>query len=159
MASPTRWTWVWVSSGIRWWTGRPGVLQSMGSQRVRHNWAIELNWAECTQGPSMLLQMAIFHLLLKTAEQYFIYIFSYLLYAFIHWWTLRLFLYLGYCKSCCDDLSKPMGCKISRMNSNILNYGLRMITTCHCRLMDYSKQILSTSPTLGDVFFLILDPI
>ena len=32
MASPTRWTWVWVNSGSWWWTGRPGVLQSMGSQ-------------------------------------------------------------------------------------------------------------------------------
>ena len=46
MASPTRWTWVWASSGSWWWTGRPGVLQSMGSQRVRHDWATELNWAE-----------------------------------------------------------------------------------------------------------------
>ena len=44
MASLTQWTWVWVSSGSWWWTGRPGVLQSMGSQRVRHAWAIELNW-------------------------------------------------------------------------------------------------------------------
>ena len=38
MASLTRWTWVWVNSGSWWRTGRPGVLQSMGSQRVRHNW-------------------------------------------------------------------------------------------------------------------------
>ena len=38
MASLTRWTWVWVSSGSWWWTGRPGVLQSMGLQRVRHDW-------------------------------------------------------------------------------------------------------------------------
>ena len=44
MASPTRWTWVWVNSGSWWWTGRPGVLQSMGSQRVGHDWATELNW-------------------------------------------------------------------------------------------------------------------
>ena len=43
MASPTQWTWVRVNTGSRWWTGRPGVLQSMGSQRVRHNWATELN--------------------------------------------------------------------------------------------------------------------
>ena len=41
MASPTRWTWVCVGSGGWWWTGKPGVLQSMGSQRVRHNWATE----------------------------------------------------------------------------------------------------------------------
>ena len=41
MSSPTQWTWVWASSG-RWWrTGRPGVLQSMGSQRVRQNWITE----------------------------------------------------------------------------------------------------------------------
>ena len=44
MASPTRWTWIWVSSGSWWWTGKPGVLQSMGSQRVRHDWMPELNW-------------------------------------------------------------------------------------------------------------------
>ena len=42
MASPTQWTWVWVSSACWWWTGRPGVLQSMGSQRVGHDWATEL---------------------------------------------------------------------------------------------------------------------
>ena len=44
MASPTQWTWVWVNSGSRWRTGRPGVLQSMGSQRVRHDWGTKLNW-------------------------------------------------------------------------------------------------------------------
>ena len=44
MASPTWWTWVWVKSGSLWWTGRPGVLQFMGSQRVRHDWVTELNW-------------------------------------------------------------------------------------------------------------------
>ena len=38
---PTQWTWVWVGSGIWWWTGRPGVLQSMGSQRVEENFATE----------------------------------------------------------------------------------------------------------------------
>ena len=46
MASPTRWMWVWVMSGRWWWTGRPGVLQFMGSQRVGHNWATELNWTQ-----------------------------------------------------------------------------------------------------------------
>ena len=44
MASLTQWTWVWVNSGSWWWTGRPRVLQSMGSQRVRHDWPTELNW-------------------------------------------------------------------------------------------------------------------
>ena len=44
MASPTRWTWVWVNSGSWWWTGRPGVLQFMRSQRVGHNSAAELRY-------------------------------------------------------------------------------------------------------------------
>ena len=44
VASPTRWTWVWVNSGSWWWTGRPGVLRFMGSQGVGHDWATELNW-------------------------------------------------------------------------------------------------------------------
>ena len=40
------WTWVWVNSRSWWWTGRPGVLQSMRSQRVRHDWATERNWTD-----------------------------------------------------------------------------------------------------------------
>ena len=44
MTSPTQWTWVWVNCGSWWWTGRPGVLQSTGSQRVAHEWVTELNW-------------------------------------------------------------------------------------------------------------------
>ena len=43
MSSPTWWTWVWVNSGSWWWTGRPGMLWFMGLQRVRHDWATELN--------------------------------------------------------------------------------------------------------------------
>ena len=46
MASPTQWTWVWASSGSWWWTWRPGVLQSMGSKRVGHDWVTELNWVK-----------------------------------------------------------------------------------------------------------------
>ena len=42
MALPTQWTWVWVNFGSWWWTGRPGMLWLMGSQRVGHNWATEL---------------------------------------------------------------------------------------------------------------------
>ena len=44
MASLTLWTWVWVSSGSWWWTGKPRGLQLMGSQGIRHSWATELNW-------------------------------------------------------------------------------------------------------------------
>ena len=46
MASPTWWTWVWVNSRSCWWTGRPSMLWFMGSRRVRHDWATELNWTE-----------------------------------------------------------------------------------------------------------------
>ena len=46
MASPTQWTWVWVNSRSWWRTGRPGVLWFLGSQRVGHYWATELNWTE-----------------------------------------------------------------------------------------------------------------
>ena len=55
LASLTRWTWIWVNSGSWWWTGRPGVLWFMGSQRVRHDWATELNWTEgaLTQHPGL----------------------------------------------------------------------------------------------------------
>ena len=54
MASATQWTWVWVNSGSWWWTGRPGMLWFLGSQRVGHNWATELNvevniWEKKTQ--------------------------------------------------------------------------------------------------------------
>ena len=41
MASPTQWTWAWVNSGSWWWAGRPGVLQSVGLQRVRQDWVTE----------------------------------------------------------------------------------------------------------------------
>ena len=46
MASQTQWTWVWVNSRSWRWTGRPGMLQSMGSHRVEQNWATELNWTQ-----------------------------------------------------------------------------------------------------------------
>ena len=44
----TRWTQVWASSGSWWWIGKPGMLQSMGSQRVGHDWVTELNWTNPT---------------------------------------------------------------------------------------------------------------
>ena len=49
MASPTQWTWVWEDSRRWWWTGKPGMLRFIGSQRVGHNWATELNWTEHVQ--------------------------------------------------------------------------------------------------------------
>ena len=44
MASLTWWTWVWAGSGYWWWTGKPAVLQSMGSLRVKYIWVTELSW-------------------------------------------------------------------------------------------------------------------
>ena len=51
MASLTWWTWIWASSGSWWWIGKPGMLQSMGSQKhdmglQGHDWATEVNWTE-----------------------------------------------------------------------------------------------------------------
>ena len=50
--------WVWVNSGSWWWTGRPGMLRFMGSQRVGHNWATKLNWPD-----ELFWQVSIFLLL------------------------------------------------------------------------------------------------
>ena len=60
MAPPTLWTWVWVISGSWWWTGKSAMLQSMGFQRVRHDWANELNWTvyiKYLYNRCMMLQM------------------------------------------------------------------------------------------------------
>ena len=70
MASPPRWTWVWVNFGSWWWTGRPGVLQSMGSQRVGYDWATELRkvkfrWSQVPQEKrEKSLPLAVYFLLL-----------------------------------------------------------------------------------------------
>ena len=66
MASPTWWTWVWASSRTWWWTGKPGMLQSMGLQRVGHDWVTELtDWLfYCIYVPHLC--------------------------SFIGWWTFRL---------------------------------------------------------------------
>ena len=60
MASLTQWTWIWVNSGSWWWIGRPGVLRFMGSQRVGHDWATELNWTELLGGKAMTNLDSIF---------------------------------------------------------------------------------------------------
>ena len=81
MASLTQWTWVWVGSGGWCWTGRPGVLRFMGSQRIGHSWATELNW--------------VFH---------YVHV-SHLLYPFIYQWAFRSFPWFGYCEQCCYEPS------------------------------------------------------
>ena len=65
MALLTQWTWVWVNSGSWWWTGRPGVLQSMGSQRVGHDWVTELKCPDCARWQTRIIfilqKMYYFH--------------------------------------------------------------------------------------------------
>ena len=56
---PTQWTWVWVSSRSWWWTGRPGVMQYMGSQRDGHDWVTELNWIYDKEGKNIQWQKDI----------------------------------------------------------------------------------------------------
>ena len=53
------WTWVWASSGNWWWTGKPSVLQSVGLQRVRRNWATELSWTDEGQYPEFSYRLDI----------------------------------------------------------------------------------------------------
>ena len=55
IASPTLWTWVWVNSGSWWWTGKPGVLWFMGSQRIGHDFSIIIDWTELNWGGSCLI--------------------------------------------------------------------------------------------------------
>ena len=50
MTSPIWWTWVWISSGSWWWAGKLGALQSMGPQRIGHDWGNELNWILWSMG-------------------------------------------------------------------------------------------------------------
>ena len=58
MASPTEWIWVLVKSGSWWWTGRPSVLWSMGSQRVRHGWVTD--WTDAEKKPNRKLLIPLF---------------------------------------------------------------------------------------------------
>ena len=60
MESPTQWTRVWANSRNWWWTGKPGVLQSMGLQRVGHNWATELNWTGFQGDKAIFIHFVLF---------------------------------------------------------------------------------------------------
>ena len=68
MTSPTRWTWAWVDSGSWWWTGRPGMLWFMGSQRDWHDWATEL---KSGFNPCLSQSYHIHHLLSKGRHRSF----------------------------------------------------------------------------------------
>ena len=73
MASLTQWTWIWVDSGSWWWTGRSVERWFMGSQRVRNEWATELNWTELNPLflHSILLSILSFTLILQKQKSSF----------------------------------------------------------------------------------------
>ena len=54
-------TWIWVSSGSWWWTGKPGMLQSMGLQRVGHDWVTELNWVVILYTYSIYIYIILYY--------------------------------------------------------------------------------------------------
>ena len=70
MASPTWWTWVCVNSRSWWWTGRPGVLRFMGSQRVGYDWATELNWTNPMIGKPFAFLASLFLFCLIPQERW-----------------------------------------------------------------------------------------
>ena len=92
MASPTRWTWVWASSGSWWWTGKPGVLPSLGSQRVAHDWVIELNCIFC-------LWCHILYLYAYPFIAYYSWFYIFLIYVLAYLSDLQSLLY--FCLSTC----------------------------------------------------------
>ena len=61
-------TWVWVSSRSWWWTGKPSVLQSMGSQRVGHDWATELNWTDACLGKRKFVRRMLMNLIFNRKD-------------------------------------------------------------------------------------------
>ena len=98
----TQWAWVWVNSGSWWWTGRPGMLQSMGSQRVRHDWAIELNWMilyvaeeiykDINMQVNFIIQVAFIHTILTWIQGMLLCLFSFLYSLAISFIVLSFFL-------------------------------------------------------------------
>ena len=84
----TNWIWVWVSSGSWWWTGKPRVLQSMGSQRIRHDWPTELNWTDTLFSIIIFLKLIIFLFQIPTRIPHYI-LSSLLLRLLLLWQFLR----------------------------------------------------------------------
>jgi len=106
MAPLTWWTWVWVNSGSWWWTGSPGVLRFMGSQRVRHDWATEPNWTESflwlSSTPLCVCVCVCVNLFHDWVVLHCIYV-PYILYPFLCQWTFSLLPCLGCYKQCCSE--------------------------------------------------------
>ena len=83
MASPIQGTWVWVSFWSWWWTGKPGVLQSMGLKRVGHDWVTELNYS-IIPSRSDFIFFWLSNILFCVCVCVFVHI-PHLFYPFIHW--------------------------------------------------------------------------
>ena len=98
MASPTQWTWVWVNSGSWWWTGRPGVLQTMESQKIGHDLS---DWAELIH--SLTLNFKDFHMWLILLSQQWLN----LGYKFWRLWGF-IWPYIVFCAQLCPTLCAPM---------------------------------------------------
>ena len=126
MASPTQWTWVWVDSRSWWWTGRPGVLQFMGSQRVGHNWVTELNWTDAFS-PSYW-KSNLFSLKNKR-----------------HFWPNKIRkIVLSICpsSSCFSSLFYEFFFFFFSEPTNIYIYGQREVEVFHVNFVNYVSQIL-----------------
>jgi len=70
MAPPTQWTWVWMDARSWWWTGRPGMLWFMGSQRVRHDWTTKLNWTMLNTGNTTVDTRSVIPAIPKMMDQW-----------------------------------------------------------------------------------------
>ena len=94
MESPTQWTWVWVNCESWWWTGRPGVLQSMGSQGVGHYWDwTELMMPQCDLEAKWSQQQAfsvLWVILIISHGRYWIDRYQEYIYIFSYWFLLVL---------------------------------------------------------------------
>ena len=128
MASLTQWTWVWVNSERWWWTGSPGVLQSMKSQRVGHSWVTELNWRLIKEYNQKLKQLN----LAKIPRV-----------GFTVWWTL---LQTRFCSvaQLCPTLFDPMDCSTPAFP--VLHYLPEFAQTHICWTSDVIQQSHSLLP-------------
>ena len=84
IASPTRWTWVWVNSGSWWWTGRPGVLRFMGLHRVRHDWVTELKQRRLYTKQCMQTWVSVLFFSLLIYFYYKFFRVKYAIYVYMH---------------------------------------------------------------------------
>ena len=108
-ASPTWWTWVWASSRSWWWTGKPGMLQSMTLQTLRHYWVTELIWTEESFWFIKILTI-LFHILYLILPMYDVLLFLTIIFCYL----LIMMLY-------CQNYLICFACMISLFSSEIFS--------------------------------------